>query len=191
MTITFQTIKATDFDKIIRKRPFIALPREEIDRLYGSIEVHPVNMNGCANNYETIRLFLFVAAHYNYSWITIRNKNDNTFSLGFSSPLLSSYNGDIFLDESIITEAQKIFNDNVRVNCQFDIKMSGLLYQESIESGSPRLGVSCVCRLRQSNQVALAHEAYEIVTMSNGELIQKQSQFDSRSKIIIDHIDAV
>lgn len=186
-----QAVNADEFERIIGKRPFVALPQEEIDRLYGAIEVFPVNRNEGDGTDDDIRLSLFVVAHYNYTWMTCIQKGTDSLSLGFSSRLLSKPGGDIFLCESITTEAKKVFDENVRANGMYDVRIAGLVYDESSAGSQTHLGITCICRLRQTFQAKPGNDDLEIGIMGNGELLQKQHRFDKWSRIVIDHIVAM
>jgi hypothetical protein len=185
MSSVIQTVNEHEFEKTVGKRPFVALPQEEIDRLYGAIEVFPVHQNEVAVKSGGIPLCLFVVAHHNYTWMTCKKKGRNTLSLGFSGWLLSQPNGDIFLDESIAAQAGSIFDAHVRSKGPYDVRIAGLMYDASTKFGSPRLGITCICRLRQPDRVEPVKDDLEIGRMGNGELLQKQNLFDDWSRIVI------
>ncbi len=185
MSSVIQTVNEHEFEQTIGKRPFVALPQEEIDRLYGAIEVFPVHQNEVAGKSGCLPLCLFVIAHHNYTWMTCKKKGCSTLSLGFSGWLLSQPNGDVFLGESITVQARSIFDAHVRLKGPYDVRIAGLMYDESTDFCSPRSGITCICRLRQPDRVEPVKEDIDIGYMGNGELLQKQNLFDDWSRIVI------
>ena len=187
MSSVIQTVNEHEFEQTVGKRPFVALPQEEIDRLYGAIEVVPVHQNEVAGKSGCLPLCLFVIAHHNYTWMTCRKKGSNTLSLGFFDNVLSQPDGDVFLGESITAQARNVFDGHVRSNGPYDVRIAGLMYDASTKIGSPRIEIACICRLRQADTVEPVEDDLDIGRMGNGELLQKQNLFDDWSRIVIEN----
>jgi hypothetical protein len=191
MRSEIQVVNANEYGRVTGRRPFVALPQEEIDRLYASLEVLAAHQNEVEGDYGSIQLGLFVVAHHNYSWLINRNVKSNSISLGFFSHLSANSNNHLFLDDSIRTETRRVFEENVRLKTTYDVRLAGLIYDEADVFGKTHLGITCICRLRQQNQAEPMNEEFEMSIMGNGELLQRRDQFDNWSKILIENINAM
>lgn len=194
MSSTIHVIDLTDYKKIVGLRPFVALPKEEIDRLYASIEIHTVNKEKAEADFQKIPLSLFTVIHFNYSWFTChytRDNRDDLRSLGFTDLVLpGNFNG-LFLDETLSNEANRILQNKITIQSGYTLRLSGLLFNETDLPPGPQLAVLYVARLRQTNSIVAGSSVHDIIYHNNGELQQHRDLFDPWSKIIIDHLVAL
>jgi|GEM_PF-3466842 len=191
------TVNASALNKIMGKRPFAALPQEEIDRLYGSIEVEATERAVAENDPRLMRLAAIIALHYNYSWLTCHGglnqsaKNADGLSMGFAGPMNFDGNNDIFLDERLKSEVNKIVVDNVDIKANYNLRLAGLLCENSGQSTSRYLGLVYIARLRQADAIDKFNGNHGIRFYGMGELQEKRSLFNNWSRILIDHLSAL
>lgn len=190
-------INAIDFDeykKIIGIRPFVALPQEEIDRLYASLEIDSLDMSEADADQKKLPLSIFTVIHFNYSWFTFKGTNNNEGhlrSLGFIDLIKpGNFNG-LFLDETLSYEARRIIGENITMKADYTIRLSGLLYHESNPPVLGQVAILYVVRLRQAHALIAGQNMHDIVYYSSGELQLHRDQFDSWSRITIDHLTAL
>jgi predicted NUDIX family phosphoesterase len=192
------TVREDDLRSIIGVRPFIALPREEIDRHYASVELHPMACRDAKKDASILPLVAIIAVHYNYSWLTFTSKNsdikstdtNDTLSLGLTGHIIFDGHNDIFLDERIKSAAMQIVNENITTQSGYDLRLAGLLRDAPAPSGKRGLGIVFIARLHQQG-VIVRHNNVDIHFLGTGELQQNRQQFDNWSRVIIDHITAL
>lgn len=184
------TVRENDLKSIIGVRPFIALPREEIDRHYASVEVHPVEHGVAEKDASILPLVAIIAVHYNYSWLIFTSKNNDTFSLGLTGNIIFDGHNDIFLDERIKPAVMQIVNENITAQSGYDLRCAGLLRDAPAPSGQRGLGIVFIARLHQQGVIA-RYSDLDIRFLGTGELQQNRQQFDSWSRVAIDHITAL
>lgn len=63
-------VRAEAYVQQVGARPFIGLPKEEIDRLHGSIEVLVLDRAAAMLDATYLPIQTYSAIHYNYSWLT-------------------------------------------------------------------------------------------------------------------------
>ncbi|MBN1604741.1 MAG: hypothetical protein JW915_24240 [Chitinispirillaceae bacterium] len=190
-------IHAIDFDaykKTIGIRPFVALPQEEIDRLYASLEIDSLDMSEADADKKKLPLSIFTVIHFNYSWFTFKSTNNNEGhlrSLGLIDLIKpGNFNG-LFLDETLSYEARRIIGENITMKADYTIRLSGLLYRESTPPVRAQVAILYVVRLHQANAVIAGQNMHDVIYYSSGELQQDRDQFDSWSRIIIGHLTAL
>jgi predicted NUDIX family phosphoesterase len=192
------TVREDDLRNIVGVRPFVALPREEIDRHYASVEVHPVEHRDVENDTSILPLVAIIAVHYNYSWLIFTSKNNDavitgandTLSLGLTGQITFDGHNDIFLDERIKPAVVQIVNENLTTQAGYDLRLAGLLREAPALSGKRGLGIVLIARLHQPG-VTAKHNDLDIHFLGTGELRQNHQQFDYWSRVIIDHITAL
>lgn len=192
------TVRADELQKIIGIRPFLALPQEEIDRYYASVEVHPAEITETEKDPSGLPLVAIIAVHYNYSWLICTGKNDdtittgakNTLSLCLTGDLIFDGHNDIFLDESVKRAASLIVNDYIDTNAGYNLRLAGLLQDTPDSSGHSYLGTVFIVRLHQPG-VSIKRKNMEIRFLGISELQQNRLLFDNWSRTLIDNISAL
>lgn len=191
------SVRKDDLQKIIGDRPFMALPQEEIDRHYASIELHPMESTDAAKDDSVVPLLALVAVHHNYSWLTYTSKPENNSnghsvirSLCLTGHILYDGHNDIFLDERIKPAVTRIVTEKLSVQSGYDLRLAGLLRSASIPSGLEYPGIVFIARLRQQGAHA-KHNDFDICSLGSGELQENRQLFDNCSRVLIDHITAL
>jgi len=77
---------ADEYLERLGSRRFAALPREEVERLYGSVEVRALERGALEESADYLSLVTYTAAHYNYTWRTNQRAQP---SLGVSGVMLA------------------------------------------------------------------------------------------------------
>lgn len=174
-------VRRSEFQALVRGVPFVALPREEIDRLYAAIEVLAVNEEMLQDDAELIALHIDVAIHHNYSWLTFRRDQERMLLL--SAALTADGPAPLFLGESFVAAACRLVEERLGLDAGCDVRIAGIL-QETTNAPLRRIGLLTIARLTQRQQ------GYGAEYCGNGELRLARSEFDASSQVVIDHLAA-
>jgi predicted NUDIX family phosphoesterase len=197
MRETILAVRTDALRKLLGSRPFIALPREEIDRLHASIEVFTADNEQADADPAITQLVAFTAVHYNYTWLACcpGSNHDgnamNAWSAGFIGHIFPEGNNSLFLDESLKTAASRIVDANVAVPAGYDVRLAGLLCDDSTPFGRRHLGLAYVVKLRQPGVDDRRNGEAGIRFYGIGELRQNRDRFDTWSQLLIDHLVAL
>lgn len=169
-------VRAEDYVREVGERPFIGLPREEIDRLYGAIEVLHAEEEGC------LRLATFSAIHFNYAWLTYPREQQ---TLGITAPIPREGETPVFLDRAFEQFARRAVASAVVLDEAWQWRMAGLI------NDGQQLGLVYIVRLRQRELEPRALERASLRFSGNGELRFARAEFEPWSQLLIDNLDAL
>ena len=82
-------MRADEYLERVGSRRFAALPREEIERLYGSVEVRVLERGALEESSNYLSFVTYTAAHYNYTWLTYQRAQRSLGVSGSCSPTVS------------------------------------------------------------------------------------------------------
>ena len=135
-------VRANEYLERVGSARFVALPREEIDRLYGSVELHLLagGRHGVDERAGYLPLVTFSAAHYNYTWLTYRRAPR---SLGVSGVILAEGDPSPFLGESLQSSARREMERAEVLSVPAEWRLAGLI------NDGQQLGLVYVAKLRQ------------------------------------------
>jgi hypothetical protein len=177
-------VRSTEFQALVRGVPFVALPREEIDRLHGAIEVLAVDHDTLGREADLLALDSYIAIHHNYSWLTFPRR-DGRRTLLLSAVLSTDGPAPLFLGEEFVVSAGREVERRLALNAACEVRLAGILQETGGTRPSPRVGLLSIARL--SGRLP----GYEGERCGNVELRQARSQFDSCSQVVIDHLEAL
>lgn len=184
MIPTVLAVRRAEFQSLVRHVPFLALPREEIDRLHAAIEVLAVDEHALRGTTEWLALHSYVAVHHNYSWLTFRHQ-DAQRALLLSADLAAEAPVPLFLDDELVASAQRQVEKALGLNRGCEVRLAGILQTTDGEPPITSIGLVNVARLAARGTFEGADN------YGNFELRRARSQFDRRSQVIIDHLDAL
>lgn len=180
-------VRRSEFQTLVRGVPFVALPREEIDRLYATIEVLPVNEEMLQDDSELIALHSDVAIHHNYSWLTFRRDRERTLLL--SAALPADGPAPLFLGEPFVAAARRQVEERPGLDVGCDVRIAGILQDTPNTTSLRRIGLLSIARLTEKPR---GHGAeWRAEWCGNAELRQTRSEFDASSQVVIDHLAAL
>ncbi|HEX3018791.1 MAG TPA: hypothetical protein VHP36_00750 [Chitinispirillaceae bacterium] len=198
MSESVLAVNTVELRKLLNLRPFIALPQEEIDRLYAGIEIYSIDHERAETDPSITQLTIFTVVHYNYSWLTfikcmpdITNRSTSIRSAGLTGHVHSVGNNYLFLDDSLKKEVCRIIDDSILTNAGYHTRLAGLLFDNSDQYGRSHLGLVYVARLSRTG-VEIKNDGIEKIELyGTGQLQEFRNQFDCWSRIVIDHIVAL
>lgn len=169
-------VRAQDYVQHVTPRPFIGLPREELERLHGAIEV--VVHDGTDARF--LPLSAYAVIHYNYVWLT---GLDGPGSLGKRVPLHANAEPPLFLDDALHAHAREELEDAGLPSAPSDWRCAGLIHHAS------QLALVYIVRLRQrwTEDPATPH----LRVVSNGELQTERASYDALAQHLIDNLPAL
>lgn len=177
-------VRRGEFQALVRRVPFLALPREEIDRLHAAIEVLAVEETTLRPSTEFLPLESDIAIHHNYSWLTFRGL-DGRRTLLHSSALAGEEPVPPFLGEELVVLARSQVETRLGLNGGCEVRLAGILQDLDGEQPVSRVGLLSIARLAHRTVPTSAE------CCGNLELRHARSQFDSRSQVVIDHLEAL
>lgn len=133
-------MRSDEYLKHVGSRPFAALPREEIERRYGSVEVRVLDRGAVGERSDYLPLVTYTAAHYNYTWLTYQRAQR---SLGVSGLVPADGEPPLFLDESLQSSARREMERAAVLSAPVEWRLAGLI------NDGQRLGLVYIAKLRQ------------------------------------------
>lgn len=177
-------VRKSEFRPLVRQVPFVALPREEIERLYAALEVLAVDEATLRHESEFLPLHSHVAVHHNYWWLTFRHDHERTLLL--STVLSPDGSAPLFLGEQFVALARRQVGERLGIGCSFEVRLAGILQEPAGgPSSPPQVGLLSIARLTERPR---KHGAE---CCGNGELRLARSGFDPSSQVVIDHLAAL
>jgi hypothetical protein len=160
----FLAVRSDDYVREVSPLPFIGLPREELERLRGVIEVFSTE------HVEPKQLCLtaYAAVHYNYAWLSKGR------SLGAHVPLVAAGAAPGFLDHKLDMVAKQALQATT-IQAPADWRCAGLL------NHAGQLALVYIVRL---------HQRPAQRTQGNTELQLSRADFDAPSQLLIDNLHA-
>jgi hypothetical protein len=172
------TVRVADLKRfILNEGPFVALPREEIERLHAAIEVRDASREPAEGD---LRLVACAAVHFNYSWLTYQRAGAR--SLGIEVEIGRDGRAPLFLDDEIQGDVERALTARGAAQGKIDVRLGGLLIAQD------RLGLLYLARLRQPDVAQTGLEGLRF--SGNGDLRQERAQFDAWSQVLIDNLVA-
>jgi hypothetical protein len=156
--------------------PFIGLPREEIERLHGAVEV--LALDRVDTNH--LPLSAYAAVHYNYAWLT---GLDGPNTLGKRVPLYATGEPPLFLDDALHALARnELEAAGMPSAVPCDWRCAGLLHHDGV------LALVYIVRLRQRWAESTDKN---LRVVSNGELQTERKSFDAFGQLLIRNLPAL
>lgn len=180
-------VRSADLDAALAFEGFAGLPREEVERLHGRVEVlRAGEAEPC------LPLFALCVAHYNYNWLVLTPRPGALYwSLCLSRPLTAA-GAELpsFLDERMDAAAREAVDAYIPRE-DYSFRCAGLLRAAPVGADALMLGVVYLARLHRRGTECLAAHTRHAEFWGNGELLQRREQFDAPSQILIDNLTAL
>ncbi|HEX6244577.1 MAG TPA: hypothetical protein VFZ61_26845 [Polyangiales bacterium] len=177
---TVLAVRASEYGAWLAPARFSALPREEIERLHGCVDVMGVE-RALANADPTyLPLRSLTVVHYNYSWLTLGDAPPR--SLGLENELPATAQPPAFLDAALQRLTQRAVETQLSLpECEW--RLVGLLHDT-------QLVLVYLARLRRVWSGAQLRDGTSLSPRTSGELRLARDEFDSRSQTLIGYLDA-
>jgi hypothetical protein len=175
-------VRADEYLKQVGAAPFVALPREEIERLYGSVELHVLRRDALDQSPWCLPLVTYTAAHYNYTWLTYRRAQR---SLGVSGLVPADGEPPLFLDESLQSSARRELEGADALSAPVEWRLAGLI------NDGRRLGLVYIAKLRQRWSPEQNRSAVRMQCCGKGELLTQRHEFEPWSQLLIDNLTSL
>lgn len=168
-------VRTEDYVQQVTPLPFIGLPREEIDRLHGAIELLALERPDA----DVLPLAAYAAIHYNYAWLT---GLDGTATLGMRVPLHVAGDPPLFLDEALQALGRAQLEAAGLPNAPSDWRCAGLIHH------ADQLVLVYIVRLRQR---WVGEEGSNLRVVNNGELLLERARYDALGQLLIENMPAL
>jgi len=165
-------VRRSDYVQQVTPLPFIGLPREEIERLHGVIEV----LASGATDGDLLPLTAYAAIHYNYAWLTGLG---GPRTLGKRVSLHAAGEPPLFLDDELLSQARRELEASGLPDAPCDWRCAGLIHHEA------QLALVFIVRLRQR------WTEPNLRVANNTELQFGRARFDAFGQLLIDNLPAL
>jgi hypothetical protein len=180
-------VATADVARTLRVDRFRALPREEIARLYASVEV--LALDGAPRGYT--RLVTYTAIHHNHRWLIWGGPSapaTSKRSLVLPGDLSPAHRDTLFLDEPMTDAARRVVLGAIAGHDDLELRLAGLLRPEGSDD---LLGLVHVAALRRPGAVT-RHPAMDGASFVGvTELGQLRDELDDVSGVLVDHLVAL
>ncbi len=177
-------VRRHEFRAVVRPVPFVALPREEIERLHAAIEVVAVDRSTTDATGDFAALHSHIAIHHNYSWLTFRRQDDRR-TLLLSTALTAEGPMPLFLGDEIVGAAQRQVDEHLGSSDGCAVRLAGILQDVAGDGPPPAVGLLMIARLTSRITMPGAE------CCGHMELRMTRHRFDARSQVVIDHLEAL
>lgn len=180
-------IDTGELEEVVGRRPFVALPREEIVRLYGAVASRTERGATAERSPSLLSLGTLTLLHRNYTWATFANATGRALALpGVCDP---EQHCGIFLDEDL-TLASRNSLEGVIPRDAYEVRLAGLLSQHLVEPQERWLRLVFVAQLHRPFEACRLAGAPPSVAMGSTELVQRQTELDPTSRLLVDNLTA-
>lgn len=177
-------VRRHEFQALVRPVPFVALPREEIERLHAAIEVLAVDRSRVDHADDLAALHSYIAIHHNYSWLTFR-RPDERRTLLLSTALTAEGPAPLFLGDEVVGAAQRQVEERLGFSEGCAVRLAGIL--QDVEDDGPRPAVGLLSIARLTSRITTPGAE----CCGHMELRMTRHQFDAPSQVVIDHLAAL
>ena len=189
-------VRADELKRHIAFRRFFALPKEEIGRLHAAVEILAVTRDQAMNDPAYRPLVIHAAIHFNYIWFTHQPAAPEAPQQGERSLVISAHIPaqnpiPLFLDDQLKSAAARIVNERVLVTEPYELRLVGLLNDDTTDLSRRELGFVYVLKLRRAGIESRDRNLTRIRLCGNGELQLESDRFEARSRILIDNLYAL
>jgi hypothetical protein len=174
-------VSVADYLEQVGPNRYVGLPREEIERLYGSVQVHARSPEELRRDKGYLPLVTFTVIHYNYTWLAFERAQR---SLGLTATVCSHGTTPPFLDDAFARTARRSLEEAGIVSGAVDWRLAGLIRES-------QLGLVYIARLRQHWSPHENRSGLRVVRCNNGELQTEQRRFDAWSQLLIANLSSV
>lgn len=112
-------------------------------------------------------------------------------SLGIGGHIDEADNATLFLDDHLKVAAHREIDEEVKISEKFDLRIVGLINDDSNEVGKVHLGLVYMAELSKPEVSKRERGIAQITFDSVEELQQQRDQFETWSQIIIDNLDKI
>lgn len=177
-------VRAADYLEHVGANRYVGLPREELERLYGSVEVHALTADELGRQSASyLTLMTYTVVHYNYTWLTFE-RAERSLGLAVTVSVPSGAEPPLFLDDVFERTARRSLEESKVVSSPVDWRLAGLIYEG-------QLGLAYIARLRQHWSPEENRSDARVKRCNNGELQTDRRQFDAGSQILIDNLASI
>jgi predicted NUDIX family phosphoesterase len=189
-------VNTHEFEQKVGNRPFLALPQEEVDRLYACIEVMAMDADVAAKENSVRVLVSDTVLHHNYSWLAydhvagVSERNELGKRTMIVPGQLFAESGDslLFLDSSLRNSVRRQLDEVFGLPQGYEMRLVGLL-NDGAGNRAP-VGLVYVARLRQPGVITTENSPSQIRWSGSGQLSQEHDAYDAKTQILIDHLQA-
>ena len=191
-------VRSNELARQLARRRFTALPEEELLRHHAAVEVLALERDLAEGDPTYRRLVACTMIHHNYSWLTHAHRkgveaesSPGPRSLIISEPMRAGDRVPLFLDDALAIAATRSVEAAVATPDGYDLRLAGLIDDDSHGLGHTHLGLVYVARLKRPGVAPHERALADIVFCGTGDLRAERDRFEPWSQILIDHLDAL
>lgn len=189
MTIDTLAVRATGLYQQVGRRPFVALPREEIERFHGAVDLCGVPAGALAADPDLLQVGTLAVIHRNYVW-RAGPSAAGALSLATYGTCHPGVHSGVFLGEGFAAAARRSL-DPVLPAEAYELRLAALLVHALIEPEARWVRLVYVARLRQAFRDACRPGAEEGTQLGHGDLDERRGDLDPVSRTLLDNLPSL
>lgn len=189
-------VRTADLKKHADFQGFMPMPQAEFERLYNSVEVLAMDRDKAEHDPSFKQLIAYSAVRCRDNFMTyLRGRGQGEArlhgnrSIGIGGHINSGDHATLFGDDHLKVAAHREMDEEIEILEKYDLRLAGLLNDDSTDVGKVHLGLVYVADLEKPD-VAKREKAMAAITFATSEELREQrDQFETWSQILIDNLD--
>ena len=184
-------VRVRELEAVIGDRPFLALPKEEVARLYGTVQLHEGSASDAADP-GLLSVGTVTVVHRNYVWQTFTADEAGLpgRSLGLASPCLRAKSPAVFLDDDLSADSRRTIAPRLET-ASYELRLAGLLVEAVVVPGTRWLRLVYVAKLHRSFRDCWRAAPGDGPQMGSGELRGRHMEFEPTARVLIDNLSSL
>lgn len=174
---------------------FLPLAEDEVQRLYDAINVFGMDRDKAEHDPTFKQLIAYSAIRSGDQFLTYLRGKDlgearlhGNRSIGIGGHINSDDSANLFLDDHLKVAAFREVDEEVRIPEKYNLRLAGLLNDDSNDVGKVHLGLVYVADLEEPEVKKRERGIAQISFEKPDELKARREEFETWSQILIDNI---
>jgi predicted NUDIX family phosphoesterase len=188
-------VRTAELKKLADFQGFLPLAEEEVQQLYDAIDVFGMDRDKAEHDPTYKQLIAYSAIRSGDQFLTYLRGKDlgearlhGNRSIGIGGHINSDDHANLFLDDHLKVAAFREVDEEVRIPEKYDLRLAGLLNDDSNDVGKVHLGLVYVADLAEPEVKKRERGIARISFETPDELRARREEFETWSQILIDNI---
>lgn len=186
MTTATLMVRASELYDRVGRRPFVALPREEIERFHAAVDLHGLRADALSADPDLLQVGTLTAIHRNHQWRAVPAAAGGLSLATYGSCDPIDHSG-VFLAEDLGLAARRSL-DPVLPAEAYELRLAALLVHALIEPEVRWLRLVYVARLRRPFRDSCRAGVEEGAQLGHGDLLERRGELDPASRALLDNL---
>ena len=189
-------VRTEELKKLADFQGFLPLSAEEVQKLYDAIDVFGMDRDEAEHDSTFKQLVAYSAVCSDDLYLTYLRGKDlgearlhGNRSIGIGGHINSDDHANLFLDDHLKVAAFREIDEEIHIPEKYDLRLAGLLNDDSNDVGKVHLGLVYVAELKKPEVKKRERGIARIAFETPEELRARREEFETWSQILIDNID--